>query len=128
VLIQAIGLVFGAIFVFAVGRAANVAFLMAAMTLFGVGKGFYDSGIFASLYDLIEPRARGTAAGIMNTVGWGGGALGPLAFGWIAKNGGRGSEVENMSHVFTICAYVYLAGAALLCVAMFLFARNTSYK
>ena len=44
------------------------------MTAFGVCKGFYDSGIFASLYDSIEPSARGTAAGLMNTVGWGGGA------------------------------------------------------
>ena len=46
-----------------------------------------NSGIFASVYDTIEPRARGTAAGIMNTVGWGGGALGPLFVGLAAKYG-----------------------------------------
>ena len=49
--------------------------------MFGVCKGFYDSGIFAALYDTIEP-ARGTAAGIMNTVGWGGERLGRSAWAW----------------------------------------------
>lgn len=51
------------------------------MTGFGFCKGLYDSGIFASLFDAIEPRARGTPTGLMNTVGWGGGAVGPVAVG-----------------------------------------------
>ena len=117
--IQASGLVLGAVFVVLVGSTDHTMTLIIAMTLFGACKGFYDSGIFASLYDSIEPRARGSAAGLMNTVGWGGGALGPLFVGFAAKYGGA-TEIENMSKAIAWCGAVYLVAAALLLSAAFL--------
>ena len=57
--VQAAGLLIGASFVFLVGHTASTTTLLFAMSAFGLCKGFYDSGIFASLYDAIEPRARG---------------------------------------------------------------------
>ena len=39
------------------------------MVVFGLCKGCYDAGIFASLYDVVPPRSRATAAGLMNTLG-----------------------------------------------------------
>jgi MFS family permease len=96
-LVQAVGLIIGAFFVFQVGNTSDTTKLIVSMTFFGLCKGFYDSGIFASLYDSIEPRARSTAAGLMNTVGWSGGALGPLFVGIVSKYGNRPTEVENMS-------------------------------
>jgi MFS family permease len=117
-LVQTLGLIAGAAFVLAVGKTSRTATLLAAMTAFGVCKGFYDSGIFASLYDVIEPRARGTAAGLMNTVGWGGGALGPLCFGLAAKYGRGASTVENMSNAIAFGALFYVAAAACLIGAM----------
>ena len=86
-LVQASGLLAGAGFVCLVGKTNSETTLLVAMTVFGICKGFYDSGIFASVYDSIEPRARGTAAGLMNTVGWGGGALGPLFVGLATCSG-----------------------------------------
>jgi len=116
-LVQALGLLVGSVFVFLVGTTRNVAVLLVVMSLFGLCKGLYDSNIFASIFDVIEPRARGTAAGIMNTVGWGGGALGPLAVGWLSKHGRHASEMDNMSEAIASCAVIYLVGAALLLVA-----------
>lgn len=117
-LVQAAGLLFGSTFVFLVGTTTDATVLITAMTLFGLGKGLYDSNIFAALYDQIEPRARATAAGLMNTVGWGGGALGPLAVGWIALHGPYGSEIENMSHAIAWCGAIYLVGAIALLTAV----------
>jgi MFS family permease len=117
-LVQMLGLLGGAGFVFLVGTTHSVATLLAAMALFGFFKGLYDSNIFAALYDVIEPRARATAAGIMNTAGWGGGAMGPLAVGWLAKHGRCATEMENMSEAIALCSLVYIAGAALLLVAI----------
>jgi len=94
-----------------------------AMTLFGLGKGLYDSNIFAATYDFVEPQYRGTIAGLMNAVGWGGGALGPLFVGFAATNGRAATEVENMSAAIGWCALVYLAGAGLLLVAALTFAQ-----
>ncbi len=82
------------------------------------------SGIFASLFDVIEPRARGTVAGLMNTVGWGGGALGPVFVGWISKYGTKPTEAENMSDAIASGGIVYLVGAVLVVAAMLLFARR----
>jgi MFS family permease len=117
-LVQLLGLLAGAGFVFLVGQTTNVTTLLVAMACFGFCKGFYDSNIFASLYDFVEPRARATAAGIMNSVGWGGGAFGPLFVGWAARHGRHASEVANMSEAIAWCGAIYLAGAALLLIAI----------
>jgi len=92
--------------------------LLTAMVFFGLCKGFYDSNIFAAIYDVVDPRVRGSAAGIMNTVGWGGGALGPVAVGWFSKHGRGANEMENMSHAISCCAAIYLLSAALLISAI----------
>jgi hypothetical protein len=118
-LVQACGLLIGSGFVFLVGTTREVSTLLTAMTLFGFCKGLYDSNIFAALYDQIPPRARATAAGLMNTVGWGGGALGPAAIGWLSKHGRYGSEMENMSAGIAWCGAVYLVGAVALLSGIF---------
>jgi MFS family permease len=123
-LVQAIGLLAGAGFVFLVGRTESRTTLLAAMTAFGFCKGFYDSGIFASLYDTIPAQARGTGAGLMNTVGWGGGALGPLFVGIASKYGGKETEVQNMSGAIAFGGVIYLVAAGLIILAMLALARN----
>lgn len=122
VLIQAAGLLLGALFVFWVGAAEQIHVLVIAMTAFGICKGFYDSNIFAAIYDVVDPRVRASAAGIMNTVGWAGGALGPLAVGWFSKNGG-GTEMQNMSHAISFGALIYVVSGLLLLLAIYYFPR-----
>ena len=122
--VQAAGLLCGAAFVAIVGLTPDVPTLLVAMSLFGLCKGIYDSNIFASLYDVVEPRARATAAGIMNTVGWGGGALGPLAVGIATKYGRHKSEIQNMSEAIAFGAIIYVVCAVLLIVAAFVYARR----
>ncbi len=124
-LVQAGGLLLGAVFVFVVGRTGSTTPLLLAMTCFGICKGCYDSGIFASLYDAIDPRARGTAAGLMNTVGWGGGALGPLFVGLASRYGGKATEVENMSDAIAFGGVIYLAAALSVLAGMLLFVRRS---
>jgi MFS family permease len=103
-----------------VARAGGAAALAAAMVCFGFSKGLYESNIFAALFDSIEPRARGTAAGVMNTVGWSGGALGPLAIGFAAQYGRHGADqAANMADGIAACSWVYAACAALLFFAAF---------
>jgi MFS family permease len=113
-LIQATGLLVGSLFVFLVGTTANVRTLMLVMTVYGFCKGIYDANIFASLYDFVEPRARASAAGLMNMVGWGGGALGPLWIGLLTKYGPYETKIENTSVAIAWGGAVYLACALLL--------------
>ena len=127
-LVQALGLLAGASFVFLVGKTNNISTLLVAMTCFGACKGFYDSGIFASLYDTIEPRARSSAAGLMNTVGWSGGALGSMFVGFATKYGGKPTEVENMSDAIAFGGVIYLVAAALVIAAMLLFIKRSRVR
>jgi MFS family permease len=122
--VQAAGLIVGFAFVMLVGKTADVKVLLVSMTLFGFCKGFYDSGIFASLFDVIEPRARGTAAGLMNTVGWGGGALGPLFVGLATKYGHGATGVENMSNAIAVAGVAYVVGAVLIGIAILLIRKQ----
>jgi MFS family permease len=117
-MVQASGLLFGAVFVFLIGTTTHVSTLLTSMICFGFGKGLYDSNIFASIYDVVDFRARSTAAGLMNTIGWGGGAMGPLIVGWIAKHG-HGTDIENMSGAIASTGIVYVFSSVLLLLVAF---------
>ncbi len=127
-MVQIAGLLVGAIFVFFVGSTTTVGVLLTTMVFFGACKGFYDSNIFAAIYDVIHPRVRSSAAGIMNTVGWTGGALGPLAVGWFSQHGGGASEMANMSRAISFCSVVYLGSASLLVIAVWLLSRRKALQ
>ena len=98
------------------------------MILFGFCKGIYDANIFASVYDVVPVRARATAAGLMNTVGWGGGALGPIYVGWMAEHGPYGSKMANMSHAIASGGAVYAGAGVVLIVAAAVFARREARR
>jgi MFS family permease len=124
-MVQAAGLTIGAAFVFLIGATNSVATLLTAMAIFGFGKGLYDSNIFASLYEAIDPSARATAAGFMNTTGWIGGALGPLWVGLFTQYGG-GTPVQNMSKAIATTGAIYVLGAIMLSLVAFVFIHRDS--
>ncbi len=64
VAVQMIGVLGGAPFVALCGLTPSVGTVMLALTAWGFFKGLYDANIFASVFDVVRPEARGTAAGI----------------------------------------------------------------
>lgn len=117
-LVQAIALLCGAPFVFLCGATSSMPWVIVALTAWGLFKGFYDANIFASLFDVIPPGARGTGAGFMNMVGWlGGGGLAPIVIGFIA-------EKESLSLALSLASLVYVAGGILLVAAIVCRARG----
>jgi MFS family permease len=78
------------------------------------------------LYDTVEPRVRSSAAGAMNTLGWGGGALGPVVVGWLAQHGRQATEIDNMSEAVAGSAAVYIIAAVLVLAAMLLFRHRSA--
>ena len=101
-LIQGLGLIVGAPFIYAVGMASTVPMLVAALVAVGLCKGVYDANIFASIFDVVRPQVRGTAAGLMNTVGWTFGSLGPLAAGILADRYGLSAAIASTAAVYVI--------------------------
>jgi len=118
VLVQMIGVFAGAPFVALCGLTTSVVWLIVALTAWGFFKGLYDANIFASLFDVVRPEARGTAAGFMNTVGWlGGGGTAPLVIGLIAEHYSLGLGIA-------LASFVYIAAGILLLSTALLFPRR----
>jgi MFS family permease len=111
--VQAAGLVAGAPFVFASGHSATVAVLVAMLVGAGLCKGIYDANIFASLYDVIEPEDRGTAAGLMNSVGWAGGFLAPTVVGYASDHYGLSVAIASTAAVYLLVGILATVAAGL---------------
>jgi MFS family permease len=111
ILVQAAGVLCGAPFVAWCGMTLSITSLIVALTAWGFCKGMYDANIFASLFDVVRPEARGTAAGFLNSMGWlGGGGAAPVVIGYIARDHGLSAGI-------TLASTVYLLAAVLLLVA-----------
>jgi MFS family permease len=114
-MVQALAAICAAPFVFLCGSTAELKIAIAALTFWGLFKGFYDANIWASLFDVVPAEARGRAVGLMNMVGWLGGGTSPLVIGYLAQTLGLGSAIAS-------AGYVYIAGAFLLATAALVFA------
>jgi MFS family permease len=111
-LVQALGVFGGAPFVVLCGMTRSLAWLIVALTVWGFFKGLYDANIFASVFDVIRPEARGSAAGLMNTVGWlGGGGSAPIVIAWLASHYGLGGAIAMASIVYLAAGGLLLAAA-----------------
>jgi MFS family permease len=109
--VQMIGVLCGAPFVVLCGLTPTVGMVIVALTAWGFFKGLYDANIFASVFDVVRPEARGTAAGFMNAVGWlAGGGSAPIVIGIIAQRQSLGLAIALASSVYVAAALLLLTG------------------
>ena len=111
--VQSLGLIVAAPFVFLTGWSTSVPVLIAGLIGAGICKGIYDSNIFASLFDVIRPEDRGTAAGLMNTVGWTGGFVAPTVVGIASESFGLGITIASTAAVYLLGGLLALLAARL---------------
>jgi sugar phosphate permease len=122
ILVQAAGVLCGAPFVAWCGLTRSVTSLVIALTLWGFCKGMYDANIFASMFDVVRPEARGTAAGFLNSAGWlGGGGSAPVVIGFIARDRGLSAGI-------TAASTVYLLACVLLLIAAVFFVKKDIWQ
>jgi MFS family permease len=118
--VQMVGVLGGAPFVALCGLTPSVGTLILALTVWGFFKGLYDANIFASVFDVVRPEARGTAAGFMNAVGWlAGGGSAPIVIGLIA-------ERQSLGLAIALASTVYVAAGLLLLVGIVFFVKRDS--
>jgi MFS family permease len=120
--VQMVGVLGGAPFVALCGLTPSVGTLIVALTVWGFFKGLYDANIFASVFDVVRPEARGTAAGFMNAVGWlAGGGSAPLVIGIIAQR-------ESLGLAIALASTVYVAAGLLLLTGILFFVKHDVAK
>jgi MFS family permease len=111
-LTQAIGLLCGVPFLFLTGWTRSVPVLIIAMAGFGYFKGMYDANIFAGLYDVVNVRYRGTAAGILNSMGWLGGGFAPVCIALAAARYGMSICISATAAIYLLVGLTLLAARA----------------
>ncbi len=122
ILVQSIGIFFEAPFAIVCALTGSVQWLIASLLLWGVFKGLYEANIFASVFDVIRPEARGTATGFMNMMGWlAGGGSAPVVVGFLADRLG-------LSNAIAITASAYVIASVVLMVAALGFARRDTER
>ena len=88
-----------------------------ALFLFGMARGFYDSSLFASLFDVVEVKYRATGMGLMLCFGFMIGAFSPTFLGWIR-------DVLNPQYAIASLSVCCLAAAGLLTLAKYFFFKR----
>ena len=107
---QAGGLLLGAPFIFLSGWTLSVPVLVLALVGFGYFKGVYDANIWASLYDVVPPERRASAVGFMNSLGWLGGGVAPVAIGALAGRYGMSGSISATSGIYLLVALLLALG------------------
>ena len=120
-IVQASALLVGAPFVYLAGSTETFLVLMAALAFWGFLKGMYDANIFASAFDVVPPRFRGTAAGFMNMAGWLGAFPSPIIIGLIA-------ERASLSAAIASASAIYVAAGLLMIFGVLAFARRDAAR
>jgi MFS family permease len=116
--LQGLALLAGVPFIWLLGSQLGLLVLFVALGGFGLFRGIYDAGIYASLFEVIEPRLRATVLGLIIAIVYLAGALAPAILG--ALKDGIGLSVG-----FSLLAIAYLVGgAALLVGAKCFFTRD----
>lgn len=80
-LLQAFSLLAGAPFIYWMGMGSTEVVTYTALFLFGIFRGMYDSNIFASLFEVVSPAVRSSAAGLMLMCAFLVGAFSPYLLG-----------------------------------------------
>src|SRR5215216_4913252 len=110
-MVQAAGLLLGVPFIFITGWTLSVPILILALVGFGYFKGFYDANIWASLHDVVRPERRASAVGFMNSIGWLGGGIAPVAIAAASQRYGMSASISANSIIYLFFGLLLIYGA-----------------
>lgn len=115
--VQALGLLLGAPFIFWISQSPTQVLTYAALFGFGIFRGWYDSNIVASLYEVVAPTIRSSAYGLMLACAFLIGASAPYGLGLLKPTLGLTTGLASLSGV-------YVLGGLLIATAAFLFFKK----
>lgn len=108
--------------IFLMGRADSLILVCAAMACFGLFRGFYEANTHAALFQVIAPRQRASAVGIMTMLAFLVGSLSPWLLGRMRESSAAG---QGLGHGFSLLSGAYLIGGlAVLTAVLFTFQRD----
>ena len=107
-LLQAIGLLGGALFLFLMGGHPALWVLYLSFAGWGFFRAFFDANTYAVLYDVTPPRLHASCSSAMIMTGFAVGALAPVILGALKESKG------SLSATFPILAVIWVVCSALM--------------
>lgn len=117
--VQGLGLLLGAPFIYWMSQSATQFLTCAALFGFGIFRGWYDSNIVASLYEVVSPTIRSSAYGLMLACAFLIGASAPYWLGRLKPTLGLTTGLASLSAVYV------LGGLLILGAAFFFFKKDS---
>lgn len=110
-LVQAAGLLLGAPFIYFISMSDTQTLTYAALFGFGIFRGWYDSNIVASLYEVVSPTIRSSAYGLMLACAFLIGASAPYLLGLLKPTLGLTTGLASLSGAYVLGAALIGSGA-----------------
>ncbi len=104
VLTQAIGLTIAGPFLLLVGYTDSSWILIAALILFGLGRGLFDCNVMPVVCQVVEPELRATAYGVLNCASCLGGGAMAMAAGLLKSAIGLGGTLQTSGVILAAAA------------------------
>ncbi|GAB3954127.1 MFS transporter [Spirosoma harenae] len=111
--VQALGLLLGAPFIYGISMSQTQPLTYIALFLFGIFRGWYDSNIVASLYEVVSPKIRSSAYGLMLACAFLIGSFAPYLLGVLKPTLGLTTGLASLSGVYVLGSLFLWAGAFL---------------
>ena len=116
-LLQAFGLVVGAIFLFIMGQSKVLWVLYLSFSGWGFFRAFFDANTYTVLYDVTPSRLHASCSSAMITTGFAVGALAPVVLGAMKESLG------SLSATFPVLGIIWVVCGAMMAIVSF-----TSYQ
>jgi MFS family permease len=120
--VQAIGLILGAPFIFFMGQANSTEPTYIFLAGFGFFRGIYDANIYTTLFEVIQPAYRATAAGLSAMFAFLVAAIAPFLLGYLKPTLGLSNGLSSLSVVYLI------GGVSVLIAVLKFFSKNILLK
>lgn len=118
VLMQSLGYLLAAPFIVVAGLSHTIWVIYFALVAFGFFRGFYDTNIYVTLYDVVPSKYKGSATGIMLFLGFMLASPGPWILGLLRPHIGLSWGIASLSLVFVAL------GLLLLVIYKFFYAKD----
>lgn len=120
--LQGVGLIGGAAFLFLMGGNPTVILLYSAFAGWGFFRAFFDANTYAVLYDVTPSEFHASCSSAMITTGFAVGALAPVVLGVLK------TRMGSLGATFPILGWIWVVCGALMVIAAFAFYQKDYNK
>lgn len=118
-IIQSLGLICGAPFIFMLGQTATPFFTYVALCGFGFFRGVYEANLYTTLFSVIAPGFRATSIGLISMFAFVTSAMAPFLLGYLKPTLGLSDGLS------ALCIAYIIGGICILIALKYFFKRDS---